>query len=499
MDLSRILRTLGALLFFDAAAMGICGLLGLAWDDAGASPLLRAAAVGALCGAFLYAWGLRRRRSPLGANAEGLLLVPTALGPREATLIAALGWLLVPMLGGLPYRMAGVVPTWTDAYFEAVSGFTTTGSSVIASVESLPASLLLWRALTHWLGGLGIVLLVLLVLPALGIGGLALYQLEASQVGQEKLAPRMHQTGLILWSIYALLTVSLALLLRLGGMSWFEAITHSFAAIATGGFSTRNTSYAAFESAYLELITALFMFLASCNFGFFYWIYRGRWDLVRRSRDVAFYALSTLISTLLVSAYLVGSGVYGSWPQALRYGVFQVVSLHSTTGFASADYETWGAFPQWWMLLLMLMGGCAGSTAGAIKNIRILVLVKYVVREVRQFLFPRAVLPIRIGAEVIPEPVVQRMVAYVGVYMGFVLLGSALVTATGVDIMSALSGAIATMGGVGPGIGLLGPMDNYGSLPEAAKWVYIVLMYLGRLEIFTLLALFSPEIWRGHP
>ncbi len=435
------------------------------------------------------------------AASGGLFLVglrgrPQEMGAREALLCVSLSWVLASALGALPYWLSGSLPSYTDAYFETMSGFTTTGSSVMTDIQANPRGILFWRSLTHWLGGMGIIVLTLAVLPFLGVGGVELFKAEVPGPIAEKMTPRVRQTALILWGIYLLLSAIQTLLLLAGGMNLFESLTHMFGTMATGGFSPLNASVGQYHSAYFDWVITIFMFLAGANFTLHYLILTGRGRIALRDPELRFYAGAVILSTLAITAMVLAGGQYGDPLEALRYAAFEVVSTITTTGFVTADYERWPFGTQFILLLLMFVGGCAGSTGGAIKNVRILVLLKRVAVEAKRILHPRGIIPVRLGGRALEPGFVGSISTFFFLYMMLFALASLALCCMGVDVLTAVSGTAATLGNVGPGLGSVGPMDNYSAIPAAGKWVFSLCMLLGRLELYTVFLLFFPFAWR---
>lgn len=427
----------------------------------------------------------------LGRNA------PTAeLGPKEAFAVVSLSWIVASAIGGLPFWLSGTVTTYTDGFFEAMSGFTTTGASVLTDIQSNPRGILFWRSLTHWLGGMGIIVLSLAVLPFLGVGGMQLYKAEVPGPIPEKLTPRVQQTALLLWIVYVLLSLAETLALSLGGMSLFESLTHTFGTMATGGFSPLNGSIGQYGNAYFDWVIIVFMFLAGANFVLHFLFLKGDRKAFWRDAEFRFYTWLVLGATVLVTLFLIVDGSDGNPLTALRHAAFQVVSILTTTGFVTADYEQWPFFPQMLLLLLMFVGGCAGSTGGGLKNIRIMVIFRHAKAEMHTLLHPQGVFPIRVGGKVVDREVVGAITAFFLLYMALFAGGSLIMAALGLDVLTAMGSVIATLGNVGPGIGGVGPMDNYSAVPALGKWVLALLMLLGRLEIYTVLMLFLPGTWR---
>lgn len=441
--------------------------------------------------------------SALVTGVVGGLLVLTApfgkgeeLGHREGFAIVTLAWVFAAAFGGLPFYLSGAVPTYTDAYFEAMSGFTTTGATVITRIGDLPAATLLWRGFSQWVGGLGIIVLGLAILPALGVGGMQLYKAEAPGPVVDRLAPRIRETARLLWRVYVLLSAAEFALLLLGGMSWLDALAHTFTTMATGGFSTRDASIGAYGSAYLDGVITVFMVLAGASFALHYQALRGNLRGYRRSPEFLLYAAVLAGATGLLMLALWLAGTYGSLPEALRYAAFQVASLATTTGYATADYDRWPMLAQGVLFLLMFLGGCAGSTAGAIKYIRVLLLAKRAQTQLFKLVHPRAVVVVRLAERQVSDEVLNGVQGFLLLYLGVFALATLLLTAFGQDLLTAVAATAATLGNVGPGFGAVGPTDTYAPLPLPVKWILSACMLLGRLEIFTVLVLLMPAIWR---
>lgn len=429
----------------------------------------------------------------------GLLWIPFArdradLRRRESLLIVVFSWIGMSLLGALPFLLSGRLEV-LDSLFESVSGFTTTGASVIGEIEALPCGLLFWRSLTHWLGGLGIIVLAVAILPFLRLAGYQLLATEAPAMDDQRLHPRIAQTARTLFAIYASLTALEVLFLLAGDMTLYDAVTHAFGTIATGGFSTRNASVGAYRSVYIDMVIVVFMFLGAVPFGLHY-------HGIRRPRtylydpQLRFFAGVLLGACTLVTVELWGEGVYDTLGEAARYAFFQVTSLMTTTGFATADSEGWTSLSKVVLLAVMFIGGCTGSTSGAIKVFRFIVLWKVAMRDIFRMLHPRAVRPVMIGGQVIGADVIAGAEALFVVYLLTAVLGTGILIAIGMDGLTALSGTAATLGGVGPGLGGVGPYDNYAWIPAGGKVVFIALMLLGRLEIFVLAVLFTPRFWK---
>ncbi|MBG0776432.1 MAG: TrkH family potassium uptake protein [Desulfovibrionaceae bacterium] len=453
----------------------------LYYGDHGTYPLLASMAVTLGAGALLFLF-FRRESAQVMNHREGMAIV-------------ALGWFAAGVFGGLPFLFGGTFDLVTDAVFESISGFTTTGASVLTDIEAVPRGLLMWRSLTHWLGGMGIIVLSLAILPFLGVGGMQLYKAEVPGPTPDKLKPRIKDTAAVLWKVYLLLTVLQIILLLFGGMDLFDSICHTFGTMATGGFSTKNTSVAHYHSAYIDWVIIVFMFLAGCNFALHYQALKGRLNVFWKDAEFKFYLIVTVAFTAMATASVMGVNYKGFW-DSLRYSAFQVVSIGTTTGFATADYELWPALPQVLLLLLMFLGGSAGSTGGGMKCMRILLLMKSAYNELYLLIHPRAIKQIKLGGKSVPREVMSGIWAFFMIYLGLFILSSILLAAMGVDLVTSFAAVAACIGNIGPGIGTVGPAENYAHLPLLAKWVLSLCMLLGRLEIYTVIVLFVPEFWR---
>ncbi|MBN1268336.1 MAG: TrkH family potassium uptake protein [Kiritimatiellae bacterium] len=432
--------------------------------------------------------------------AAGVVLALATRGPndlsrRDGFGVVTLGWVAASVFGALPYVLSGVIPHPVSAVFETMSGFTTTGASVLTDLELLPRGILFWRALTHFFGGMGVLVLCVAILPFLGVGGMQLYRAEMPGPAKDRLTPRIASTAKLLWGVYVLLVVAESVLLRLGGMSWFDAVCHAFATIATGGFSTRSDSIAAFNSRYIEVVIVVFMLLSAVNFALHYRALHGDIRAYFRNPEFRFFFFFWLFSCLFVT--LVTSQFVSSRPgTTLRASVFTVTSLMTTTGFTTTDYGHWPAACRLLLLLLMMCGACVGSTSGAIKELRVLVVLKKVIREARLFVQPLAVLRVKMGNKPVREDIVSNIAAFVMAYILTFVLAFLAMCFFMPDLLSAASAVIATLGGVGPGMGTVGPASHYAAVPAEGKIILTGCMLLGRLELYTVLVLFMPSFWK---
>jgi len=415
------------------------------------------------------------------------------LGLREGYLIVTLGWLLAGIFGALPFVFSGSVSNFIDGFFESVSGFTTTGSTNIDNIEALPHGILFWRSFTHWLGGMGIIVLFLALLPGVGAGGFQMYRAEVPGPTASKLSSKTAKTAKILWLIYIGLTVIQTILLVLSGLSLFDSLTHTFGTVATGGYSTKALSVGALKNPAAEVIILIFMVLSGANFSFYYYLLRKQWDKVFYDEELRFYIGVIVVATLLI-AWDIRNIVPAK--DLIRTSAFHVVSIITTTGYTTANFDAWPAFSKMILLLLMFFGGCAGSTAGAMKQIRMLILSKYCGKELIHTLHPKAVVQVKVNGKPIPDDVLRSILAFSFVYIALFVLGTLFITMLGEDMITAISAAATTLGNVGPGFGKLGPELTFSQIPQIGKFVLSILMLMGRLELFTVMVCFTSSFWK---
>ena len=418
-----------------------------------------------------------------------------SLTHREGFFIVSLGWISAALYGSLPYLFQGVMPSFADALFETMSGFTTTGATVIRNIDPLPHGILLWRALTQWLGGMGIIILVVAILPFLGVGGRQLFRAEVPGPVKDKLTPRIIETARTLWMIYVLFSFCEFVLLLAGGMSIFDALCHTFTTMATGGFSTKDAGIAHFNSAYIDTVVTVFMALAGINFTLHYGLITGNLRTFFKDPELRFYAGVVLAATAVVFVDL-RFHVFQAAGEAFRYAVFQVVSIITTTGFATANFDQWPTLSRVVLILLMFIGGSQGSTGGGIKCIRMLLILKHSYRELYRLVHPHAHIRIKLGPGIIPPETMQGVWGFFALYLGLAVLATLLMSSLGLDMLTAFSSVAATIGNVGPGMGLVHPATTYADIPYAGKWILSFCMLAGRLEIYTVLVLLVPEFWK---
>ncbi len=478
-----VVHLLGLMMAF----FGLIYLLPIAWSlavgDGAVMDFVIAGGINAVAG-LLIAAGTRRFRRELK--------------PRDGFLLVTLSWVLMSGSAAIPLMIALPDLTFTDAYFEAMSGLTTTGSTVLNHLDDLPQSINLWRNILHWVGGIGIIVLVVAVLPLLGVGGMQLYKAESpGPVKDEKLTPRITETAKALWFTYLALTVVGIIALRVAGMSWFDAICHCMSAISLGGFSTHDVSVGYYESFGVEIVLIIIMVVAALNFSRHFLAFRSL-SLQPYKTDSEAKAVLILLgsSVLLVSGMLALNGTYPTTVEGFRHSVFNVVSIATTTGFVTEDYEKWPAFLPVWLIFLSCITCSTGSTGGGIKMFRTLLLVRQARRELKLLVHPSAVIPIRIGGQSIPDRVAYSVLAFIFLYFGTILVLTFALLATGLDLVSSFSAAVGSVNNVGPGLGAVGPSTTFHSLSDAQTWICTFAMLIGRLEIFSVLVLFTAGFWR---
>ncbi|WP_343330490.1 TrkH family potassium uptake protein [Polaribacter staleyi] len=435
----------------------------------------------------------------------------TNIHKKEGYLIVTLGWLILSFTGMLPYLFSGAIPSIADAFFETISGYSTTGSSILTDIEAMPKGILFWRSATHWIGGMGIIVLTIAILPLLGIGGMQLFMAEAPGPSADKLHPRITDTAKRLYLIYITLTFAQFFLLKVAGMTWFDAINHAMATMSTGGFSTKNNSVAFYNNLPLvQYIIIFFMFVAGTNFVLTYFALKGKIKKVFESEEFKYYfwgtiGVSTIIALIIIffqdpnlQTTITHPMVFGKAESAIRHSLFMVISVVTTTGFVSADFTMWNFFATGIFFALFFTGGSAGSTSGGIKIVRHIVMLKNSFLEFKKALHPNAIIPVRLDGKAVPHTIVFNILSFFIIYMLIFILASVILTLLGLDFMSALGAAASSLGNIGPAIGSVSPVDSYAHLSDAGKWFCSFLMLIGRLELFTVLILFTPFFWRKN-
>lgn len=420
----------------------------------------------------------------------------SALSTRDSYLVVTLGWVFGVFVGAVPFMLSGTIPSLADAYFESMSGFTTTGASILSDVEILPASILFWRSLTHWLGGMGIVVMAVAILPLLGIGGMSLVKAEMPGPTLDKLSPRIGKTAMYLWVVYLVFTVAETILLMFGGMDLFDSLTHTFGSVATGGFSTKNLSVGHFHSAYCDWVITIFMVLCGMNYALHFKALTGDIKTMWKDIEAKVYLAIFAIASIIIAINLYLKNIYTTVNDSLRYAAFQAASIMTTTGYATADFEKWPYLAQGVLFLLMWIGGCSGSTAGGIKVIRYLTLFKQSYNEMRYLLHPRGVFSLSVGGNTVRKDIAYSVAGFFFLYVLIIMTVALVVTSSGQDITTSITASLATTGNIGPGLGNVGPMDNYGFFPDYVKWTLSFAMLVGRLELYTVLVLGTALFWR---
>ncbi len=482
-NIKAIISILGLLMGLNGAFMLLCLPVSIYYGDGDWPALLIAGLITLSLGAI--AWVLTRKQENGG------------LKKRDGYLVVTLGWLSLSVFGSLPYIISGEIPDFSSAFFETISGYTTTGASVLNDIESIGKGILMWRSLTQWIGGMGIIVLTVAILPILGIGGMQLFVAEAPGVTPDKLKPRITDTAKRLWLIYLGLTVTEAILLKIGGMNYFDSINHALTTMATGGFSTKQASIAYFTSPFIQYVIIVFMFLAGMNFTLTYFGLHGQLKKVWENEEFRYYFGFTAGFTVLVTivVFLVTDN---SFEASFRNALFQLVSIITTTGFVTADYTAWVPLLTVIFFMLMFIGASAGSTAGGVKVVRHIILLKNSILELRRQIHPAAVLPVRLNKRAVSSEITFNVMAFMIIYFMVFALGAIIISSFGYDFNTSV-GAVATcLGNIGPGFGKVGPLDNFAIISSPAKWVLAILMLLGRLELFTVLILFTPYYWTKH-
>ena len=477
-----VANVLGALLMVFAGTYLLPLGAALVYDDGGAPAFAVAALIDLALGYGLWASTRHRRRD---------------LRPRDGYLLVTLAWLVMCTAGTIPFLIALPQMSLTDAVFETTSGLTTTGATVMSGLDSLAPSINLWRHALQWYGGMGVVVLAVAVLPLLGVGGMQLYRAEMQGAYKDKLTPRITDTAKTLWLVYAGLTLVCIVALRVAGMGWFDAICHGFSALALGGFSTYDASIGQFDSWAVEAVLSFFMVISAMNFATHFTAYRQRSLRVYLGDAEARGVLVVIAASVLgITLYLWATGVYAEFAAALRHAAFNVVSLATTTGFATTDYGTWPSFVVFWMLLLVCVTSSTGSTGNGIKMFRTLMLIQQAARELKRLVHPQLVSPLKLGARVVPNAVVYAILAFISLYFTSVVALTFVMMLTGMEFVSAFATAIAWLTNLGPGLNEVGPATNYAEMSTFQKWVGVAAMITGRLELFTVFVLFTPAFWR---
>ncbi len=482
MNTRNILYILGALIFFLGLAMFFPLLCSLYYQEGDSNTFIYSILITSGVGALFYF---------LFKPANGKI----SLTHKEGFLIVATGWFLAAAFGSLPYMLQGVLPQFGNAFFESMSGFTTTGATVITNIGELPHGLLFWRSMTQWLGGMGIIVLSIAILPLLGVGGMQLYKAELPSPVKDKLTPRVAETARTLWIVYIIISIIEFIMLLTGGMDVFNALCHTFTTMATGGFSTSDASIAHFNSAYIDGIITFFMLVAGINFTIHYSLITGNFKTVFQNSELRLY-LGIILTAVVIITISLKQNVFYETGEYLRYVSFQVVSILTTTGFTTANFDNWPSLSKIILLILMFIGGSAGSTGGGIKCLRILLIFKYIYKELYRLVHPHAVTAVKLGKRIVYPETMASIWGFFMLYLVMAVAASIILTMLGLDMMTAFSSVVATIGNVGPGFGSVNPSATYSEIPYLGKWILSFCMLAGRLEIYTVIILLIPEFWK---
>ena len=490
-----IIHFFGLLLLFNGAFMLLASLISSIYNDEVTLEIFIAGITVLVIGGIFMISSLKHKKE---------------MNKREGYVVVTFGWIIMALSGTLPYLFTGTIPNFTNAFFETISGYTTTGSTILTDIEILPKGILFWRSLTHWIGGMGIIVLAIAILPLLGIGGMELFAAEAPGPSADKLHPRITDTAKRLWLIYFGYTAAETVLLQVAGMNFFDAINHSMCTLSTGGFSTKNASLAHYNAQpIIQYIVILFMFLAGMNFVLSYFAFKGKIQKILHDEEFKLYfrfiAVFTIIAAIIIYFYADVSAssvahpmVWGEVESAFRHALFQVVAIVTTTGFVTADFTMWTSFLVVFFFGLMFLGGSAGSTAGGVKVVRHLLMIKNGFLEFKRTLHPNAVVPVRYNSRAIHGDIVFNILAFFILYMLSFIIGALGFSLLGLDFESAIGVAASSLGNVGPALGEFGPVNNFYDMPTIGKWWCSFLMLLGRLELFTVLILLTPFFWRNR-
>ena len=490
-----IFYIIGMLLIFNGGAMIISAIVSFIFNDGVLKEIAFSAFLTLLIGTLIMFFSKNNIRQ---------------INKRDGYLIVTIGWLTMVFSGILPYYFTSSINSFPNLFFETMSGYTTTGSTILNDIESLPESIIFWRSMTHWLGGMGIIVLAIAILPLLGIGGMQLFSAEAPGISSDKIHPRISDTAKRLWLIYVGLTFIETILLKIAGMSFFDAINNSMSNIASGGFSSKNASIAFWNDVPLiQYIIIFFMFLAGTNFILIYFGISGNFKKVFKNTEFKWYLslIALFVSIVTVTLYFTVDltktdvfhpQIYGDFESSFRHSLFQVVAIVTTTGFVTGDFISWGPFLTMFFFAIMFLGGSSGSTSGGVKVLRHLILIKNGLLEFKRSLHPNAILPLRHNKSVVEKPIIIHVLAFFILYLILFIVGAGVLSLLGLDFISAIGGAASSIGNVGPALGSLGPVSNFDSLPDLGKYWCAFLMLIGRLELFTVLILFTPFFWRDH-
>lgn len=479
-NFKTIIRIIGILLLLETVMLLACSGVSYYYQDTALTDFWKSAGITAGIGVLMAILGKGGERQ---------------LTRRDGYVLVSFAWVAFSLFGMLPFYISGYIPDVTNAFFETMSGFTSTGATILDNIESLPHGLLFWRSMTQWIGGLGIIMFTIAVLPIFGVSGLQVFAAEASGPTHDKVHPRIGITAKWIWTIYAGITLMLVLLLMLGGMGWFDSVCHAFSTTGTGGFSTKQASVAHYQSPYIEYVISIFMFVSGINFTLLLYFMNRKFKKFFDNAELKWYFRSVVFFTILIAVILYYTSSMGM-EESFRKSLFQVISLHTSTGFATDDYMQWTPVVWGLLTIIMIMGACAGSTTGGLKCIRMVILSKVSRNEFKHILHPNAVLPVRVNKQVISPSIVSTVLAFCFLYLIIIIVSVLLMMGMGIGLEESIGCVISSIGNMGPGLGDTGPAFSWNALPIAAKWLLAFLMLLGRLELFTVLLLFTPEFWK---
>ncbi|NLI73072.1 MAG: TrkH family potassium uptake protein [Bacteroidales bacterium] len=485
LNIKQIVRVLGGLLLIEAAFMLLPIVVALIYRE---YELIRHFLIPIVGAILLGGAGILTGRK---ANAS--------VGKREGAIIVTSTWVLYTLLGALPFTLSGYIPNFTDAFFETLSGFTTTGNTILDNIESLPNNLLFWRSTTHWIGGLGIIVIFLALLPMIGGAGYQLFNSETTTPVKEKISPKINDTAKILVTVYVVITTACTLSLWVAGMNFFDAINHAFSIVATGGFSTKQMSIAFYNSIAIEYVTIFFMFFSGVNFTLYYFLFKLNISKVKKNEELKFYFIITLLAAFIIFISHVdfsNARSFYDFEKSFRSSLFIAVSCITTTGLATEDYMLWNSFTWVVMLMLMVSGGSTYSTSGGVKVARVVVICKFCYYEFKKLLHPNAVFPIKFNGQILKDDLMMRILAYSMIYILVIIAGTFILSLSGLGFIESMSGMVSCMSDVGLGLGQLGPTHSFADIPVFSKWFLAFVMIVGRLEIYSVLLLFTPEFWK---
>lgn len=475
-----VLKTMGFLLVIESILLMLCAVVSFYYHEISGDSFLISASISMTVGIVLRLLGTEIREK--------------AIGKREGFLVVSLSWVVLSAFGMLPFYISGVIPRVTDAYFEVMSGFTTTGCTIIPDIDDVPLGLLFWRSMTQWVGGLGIIVFALAVLPIIGGNASFLYEAETTGIVRDRFQPRIAQVAKRLLITYIVLTIVVIILLWMGPMNLFDSVCHALTTTSTGGFSTKQNSIAYWNSPYIDYVITIFMVIGGINFSLIYFAFKGKPQKLLKDEEVRWYIGILVVFSIIICAGLFFSGKIYNGENALRTSIFQVVSAITTTGFSTANFTTWGPFYAFLIYALMLMCACAGSTSGGIKVVRIVVLTKNAVNEFKRQVHPNAILPVRVNNRVLPVDVVTKVLAFIFLYLSILFVSFLVLSLTGVGFEDSITASVSCMGNVG--LGSIGNVNDFAGISDTGKWFLSFLMLTGRLELFTVLSLFMPAFWK---